>query len=269
MKKQILNSVIGIITIVCVLTACKKDKDPITPASESCVLKYIKDNDTGDSTAIIYDNQNRVIKLQIFDSKGVEIRYQTYTYGTNDITFNQFNKLTNEASNTIIYHLNSIRLVEYISIYRDYNGGVNKYYDTIAFTYNPAGYKTQRIYTFTSIESGNVNSTSDTTWYTYSGGNLISEKLINSYGETIITTNSYYSTLIDKQNILSNPLLIPGIFGKGNLNLIASANNDSNPDVQLYNYEMNDNGYIKRFTGTYPTDSGTESFDNGLFYKCQ
>ncbi|ABG59168.1 hypothetical protein [Cytophaga hutchinsonii] len=266
MKTHILKSAICLLSILFIATACKKNKEDETPApaSETCTLKYVVDSEIGDSTALVYDEQNRISKVQYYDETGAEGNYITYTYGTNKITYVIHD---DEGEHATYLHLNAAGTIDYLAMYNEFNGGTVKQSDTIFYTYNAEGYNIQKVQKYESVSGGMTYSGKDTTWNTYVDGNLITEKEKRDGGKIIITTNTYTSIL--SKGIFDSNLLIPGIGGKENKNLLKSTSNNDDSDTYSYIYEINPQGYVSRSVSTYKHDGKEEETDLNFYYNCK
>lgn len=264
MKKLILKSTVALIAILFGATACKKSKeDTPAPNSEACTLNYVVDDETGDSTTLLYDDQNRISTVQNYDETGAKGDYTKYVYGTNKVTVIDF---YSGDRDTTYYQLNADGTAKYSATYEEYNGGTLKQYDTIFYTYDAAGYNTLKVRKYKAISSA-IYSGSDTTWNTYLDGNLMTEKVKQSNGDIVTTTNTYTSILA--KGIFAGDELIRGLTGNENKNLVQSTSNDTDSEIDTYTYEVNDQGYVTRFQVTYTNGGDVEESNIRLYYTCK
>lgn len=150
---------------------------------------------------------------------------------------------------------------------RDY--GFNMNYDSSFYTYDAEGYNTRLIEKEISQNDGiTAYSNTDTTWYVYTNGNIVSEKLKRQNGTVKVTTYTY-TTLKDKSKFFSSPTTNPGMFGKGNENLPATQVNNENSDSETYTYVLNDNGLISSLKIVNRNDGDTYIVDLQTYYKCK
>jgi len=114
-----------------------------------------------------------------------------------------------------------------------------------SFTYTSDGYLKSRVETFSGA--------TQTTTYTYNGGNLVS--VVEGTGANSITTTYQYGSILNKAGIIPPTLMAAGyeyhffhyaaLLGKPSKNLVSSLNTQSGPEVQAknYTYTLND-GYV-------------------------
>lgn len=267
MKKQFLPLAIGLLSLTAVITSCKKDDDdPITPAQEKCYITSIIDNgDSKDSTAVFYNSDNKVVKVSYYDIDKNPVGYELYTYTLNKILQSEYDE--NDALEHEYHHyLNTDGTINYTS-YKNIEGNYTDYDTTFYFYQN--GYNVKEIVNSVHfLNATQISKQSDTIGYTYVDGNKVQMKQKRSNG-IIEITDYIYDTLEDK-NDLSGQLLIPGIYGKSNKNLVksSSTNNDAN-DKATFTYQVNAQGLITNSVSVYTSDFGTDTFDYSLVYTCK
>jgi len=270
MKKQLLPLAIGLLSITAVITSCKKDDDdPITPAQQICKIDYFTDEEYGDSSQFLYDAQNRISRTESYNADKSLRSYSDYTYSMNKIVCHTvfYNSDNTTIESEIQYHLNSDGLLQYESQTRDYGSNMN--YDTTFYTYDSNGYAIRLVNKeFATNNDVILYASSDTTWYTYTNGNLTSERIKRQNSSDIITTHTY-TNIEDKTHFFSNDMLSPGMNGKLSKNLIASSSNNENSDTDTYTYEINNTGLITRYTMVYTYGSNTDTNDLHLYYLCK
>jgi len=267
MKKQFLQLAIRLLSITAVITSCKKDgDDPIIPAQEKCYMTSIIDNDDSkDSTAIIYNTDNKVIKLSYYDEDKNPLGYELYTYALNKILQSEYDE-NDVLEHEYHHYLNTNGTINH-STYKNIDGNYTDY-DTIFYFYED-GYNVKEI--VNSVHFYNATQTSkqsDTIWYTYSDGNKVKMKQKRNDG-VIEITDYVYDTLEDK-NYISGQLIIPGVYGKPSKNLIksSSTNNDAN-DRATFTYQVNAKGLIINSVSVYTSDFGTDTYDYNFVYTCK
>jgi hypothetical protein len=178
-----------------------------------------------------------------------------------------YNSDNTTIESEIQYHLNSDGLLQYESQTRDYGSNMN--YDTTFYTYDSNGYAIRLVNKeFATNNDVILYASSDTTWYTYTNGNLTSERIKRQNSSDIITTHTY-TNIEDKTHFFSNDMLSPGMNGKLSKNLIASSSNNENSDTDTYTYEINNTGLITRYTMVYTYGSNTDTNDLHLYYLCK
>lgn len=268
MKKQLLPLAIVFLSATAVFTSCKKDKDEtsVSPAKESCYITSTKNNGTLDSTAITYNTDNKVSKVTYYDKDKNPAGYEMYAYSGNQFiqkVYDETDKLTDE------YHhiLNADGTIHYTATINTY--GNNTEYDTLYYYYQD-GYDIMEVENRVNYYNGSQASReSDTTWFTYTDGNKVQQKEKRNNGTVITTAYTYYD-LEDKNNIFSGQLIIPGIYGKGNKNLVKSGtSDDSNNNTSAFTYQVNEKGLVTHYVSTYTSNFGTDTFDFNFFYTCK
>ncbi len=177
MKKQFLQTTFVIVTALALLTACRKNKEdtaqPLEPDTPLCKLTSLLGFTSGDSIVHVYDTQGRLSKTIYFDrEKNLLSRYVNYTYEANKIT-HTFYDAGNIHSQTT-YTINSDGTVAYQT--QKYGDSRDLYmqYDTTCYTYNSQGYNTLIVYKAYGETQQLVSR--DTTWNTFTDGNLTSAR---------------------------------------------------------------------------------------------
>ena len=236
MKKHLLTLAFGICSIMLAFTACRKDND--AGPSGSHTITCLPDStflEDGGKGIVIYDDQNRIIKTEEYDSTGNLIGYSTVTYSDNKIILDSYRdgKLKDHGE----YLLNEKGYIKskYIIFYHDYTR-----YDTTLFRYDNDGYRIMDVY--------KDPSRNDTAIFKYQDGNLKTQEFIGWDGKSITTYT--YSTLENKGFNFINDLGIPDLFGKGNKNLVES-DIDVRPDGSTfsttYSYQLNSDGLVTKY----------------------
>jgi len=271
MKTQLLPLAIGLLSITAVITSCKKDdEDVAAPIVPTCFVSSYKNLDSKDSTVQTFDNQNRLVKSITYDETGKLLdEYDIYTYGENKMTYTIYSD-----PSTISYQ------TEYIlnpngSIYYkaekdvDEDHGVTEY-DTAFYTYDALGYNTMVVYK-KEYKGAQNHVYYDTTWYTYTDGNMTSSTHKTNSGETR-TDISTYTDLVDKANVINGSFLtFPNLYGKPNKNLILLETNEEGTYTTKYTYEMNAEGYMIRSRMEYVNTKYPSEYTNDLrfYYTCK
>ncbi len=268
MEKKLLTA-IGFIFLMG-LTACKKEKDFVP--QNNCQVAQL--TSTGGVTGILqYDKQGRLIGLQQQDENGNILEYETYKYFPDEFLYTQFNP-DNTVQHIMDYYLNTDGTVKY----RTLNRLINGFYDcdTVFFYYDAEGYNTLQV---KRIDSQIRDNYYDSTFFTYQGGNLIHKKSITDYSGRIVTETDYiYLPLANKQEILIDGPMIPGISGKPNKNLIASSVTRTTnsfgtiSQTEKYTYELNPSGYVTKHSVFYDIASNPVrqyTVDVWLKYMCE
>lgn len=267
MKKQLLQLAIGLLSITAVITSCKKDEDdPITPAQEKCYITSIVGNgESKDSTEIIYNNDNKVIKLEYYDENKNFVGYEIYTYTLNKIVQSEYDE-NDVLEHEYHHYLNTDGTVNYTS--NKNIDGNNTDYDSIFYFYDN-GYNVKEINNSEHLYNGTLTSKqSDTIWHTYADGNRV-QTIQKIYNGIIEMTDYVYGTLEDK-NDLTGQLLIPGVYGKANKNLATSSSkNNANNYKATFTYQVNAKGLITNSVSVYTSDFGTDTYDYNFVYTCK
>jgi len=242
------------------MTSCKKhsDDNTVTPKTTTCPIAYIND-DQGDSTVYVYDAQNKLTAFQAFDNTGKKSFEITYAYSSGDITSAGLNGV-----NPTHIVLNSDGTAKYATSYVSSIGYVE--FDTVFYTYDSKGYNIRSITKKTNMSSPRQHSY-DTTWNTYTNGNLTYTKTNDAAGTKTASTTAYTtleSKFLYNQNFTSN------VYGKASKNLPASntlsiSGPFSYTSTTNLTYQLNASGYITSITSS----SGNSTSIYYYHYNCK
>jgi len=262
MKKHFLLPALLLVGLTTTLTSCKKNKDDaVAPAVEACQIDYA--TTTLDSTKITYDSQNRVIKEETFNNSDDSEGSLTYTYSSNKIVEDEYDESGDLISKTE-YHLNSNNNASYSVYVEDGNTDAA---DTTWYLYDSNKHNTRRVTKHTTPIIGDAAiRTYDTTWYTYTGGNL-SKVEVKEAGEDIQTTSYTYGSDDAKTQVFApgqDYSHVAGLYGNPSEKLPTSATVGTT-NVS-YIYEFNDKGYVTRYK---VVSSAVTQSDIYLKYYCK
>lgn len=265
MKKQFLLPAVLLVGFATTLTSCKKDNDDaVTPSKQACSVEYILNAD--DSLKVSYDSQERISKEEIFSkSSGNSQAYVTYDYSSGKIVEKTY--VGGDIQSEVNYHLNANDNVEYSVAFDKDASGNNDFdnADTTWYLYDSERHVTRTITHDRTDFIITQGLSKDTSWFTYSGGNLTKEE--RKIGNAASTTSFYTYGNNDATSEFLVPMpgdaSIRNIYGKTSQKLpIAKA---SGGTTVTYGYTFNSEGYVTRVD---ETTSGANNRTD-IYYNCK
>lgn len=231
MRKSLILMLSAVLLIV---ASCKKDSNPQEEeAQQICSVSQTTFTSTGgDSGKALYSyNAEGKVSKVVYEGENYQ---ETYSYTSAQLT--QVVKDGNNST-TYTYALNSQgRVTNETQMAGDYK---------IDYTYDSEGYLTQ------SIRTNLSNSTTITTKYTFTGGNLtkiVTPNLTLNMLYGGFDAKSDYFDFSDSDLPSNLNSILKAYFGKGSKNLIASISYDGGVYTEGFAYEKDSNGNITKVT---------------------
>lgn len=266
MKKQFLLPAVLVLGLATTLTSCKKDNDDaVTPSVQQCSVDYVLNDD--DSVKVTYDSQNRIEKEQTFSKSTKNSQdYTLYEYSSGKIVEKMYDA-DGDIQSEVNYHLNANDNVEYsVAFDKDASGNNDvDNSDTTWYTYDSDRRVTTTItnnrtdYVITQTVSR------DTSWFSYSNGNLTKVENKVGNGAKVTTIYSYGSDDAKSEFLVPMPgdASIRNIYGNTSDKLPTDM---TAPGTTInYAYQFNSEGYATRVDVT----AAGVSNRTDIYYNCK
>ena len=244
-----------VLTAVIISIAGCKTKDDPTPDPKGCILTQATVD--GDKLTFEYDSQGRHVKTNYYDGADLDEYVQIIYKSSTQVEVKWFGAGDVQPNETIVYTLSNGMATSSVSADTYTNAGIT-YTSTQTTTYerNSDGFltkETESTLVTTNKPSVQPQTTTATTIYNYSGGN-VSSKTYTSGTSTFITSYEYYTDKPASDASLGLDLAF--LATKPNKNLLKKETEvgtypgGSNTYAYNYTYEFNSAGSITKMTQT-------------------
>ena len=228
MKNKLLTALI----LFFLISSCEKSEDKIdnNPVPQKgCFINTVVYGT--DKTVYTYDAENRIIKVEYFDSNVLN-SYTTFIYTNTNVTIKYF-RGNGTAEGQEVAEMQNGRITKSVNTdtYTD-NGFTYTYTNTYIYDYNSSGFlikSTEESKTTTNKPNTPATTSSGTTTLNYQNDNLTQIAYSNQSSSTNYTSAITYEYYTDKDNVLNMGYDIGDddghvfLFGKQSKNLFKKA----------------------------------------------